>query len=410
MKTTRVVWSALLSAVLFTGCGGGGSAGGSAPGTAASAAPASNATLVPVTFSITVSRAPQSARRAQYISPATQSITGSVTPAGGGSATSAVGNCAPPQTTCSVQLLAPVGLDAFTLSLYDQPNGLGNQLSSGATMLQVVAGDTHDVVVTFNGIPATLQLLVTPATATSGAASNGAVEVIARDASGNIILGPGAFTPPIGLSLSDTTGSVTLAATQLSDPAGPLTTYQYNGSSRIGGGSTVTFTANVPGIPSATAALAFSAAPPTPSPAPTGTPTTPPATPTPLPSILPSPLPTRSPSPTPTGPTAPPGYVLLCSYTLQTGAGTSVTSPCTSVVNFNTGIPTTIDFNFTNGRQGVLNATLSEQVGGATNWQVYTNGFNPVRIIIGAQFSPGRATLVVTDGSGGYYQVAVIGN
>jgi hypothetical protein len=88
-----------------------------------------------------------------------------------------------------------------------------------------------------------------------------------------------------------------------------------------------------------------------------------------------------------------------------------VTNPCaTAVISFNSGLPTTIDFNFTNGQQGSLNASLSAVVGGATGWQVYTNHYNPVRITIGAQFPPGRATLIVTDGAGGYYQVAVTGN
>jgi hypothetical protein len=337
----------------------------------------------------------------------------------------AVANCPAPQTSCSLQLLAPFGLDTFTLSLYDGLDGGGDQLSSGSTTLQVIAGNTHDVLVTFNGIPASLQLLVTPSTVNRGTASSGEVEVIARDAGGNIILGPGAYAPPIALTTSDTTGSVTLASSSITDPEGPTSAYQYDGSSSVA--STVTFSANMSGIAAATATLTVSSAPPTPtpSPVPTATPTATPtptpiptATPTagPTPTPVPTATPTASPTPRPTatpspGPTVTPGYVLLCSYTLQTGAGTSVTSPCaTAVVSFNTGIPTTIDFNFTNGRQGALSATLNEQTGGATGWQVYTNGYNPVRITIGAQFPPGRATLVVTDGAGGYYQVAVNGN
>jgi hypothetical protein len=387
---------AMFAAVLVGGCGGG-RGGSSAP---SPVAPETSGPLVPITFTIAVSRAPQDTRRAQYVSPSTQSISGSVTPGSGGSATTATGNCAPPATTCQVQLLAPIGLDSFTLSLYSLPNGTGTLLSTGNTTLQVIAGDSHDVVVTFNGIPATLQLLLTPSTATTGIASGGALEVIARDAGGNIILGPGTFAPAIALRVSDTTGSVVLATSQIADPAGPVTSYQYNGSSAAG--STVTFTASMTGIASATAALVLSLAPPTPSPSPTASPP-----PSPLPSGAPTPLPTASPTP---APTAPPGYVLLCSYNLQTGAGTSVTNPCASAVRFNSGLPTTIDFSFTNGRQGTLLGGLSALVGGATGWQVYTNGFNPVRITIGAQFPPGSATLVVTDGFGGYYQVAVVGN
>jgi hypothetical protein len=388
MMKRGVLAVAILAAALVGGCGGGG--GSSAP---SSVAPATSGPLVPMTFTIAVSRAPQDARRAQYISPSTQSISGSVTPASGGSATTAVGNCAPPATTCQVQLLAPIGLDSFTLSLYSLPNGTGTLLSTGGTMLQVIAGDSHDVVVTFNGIPATLQLLLTPSTATTGVASGGALEVIARDAGGNIILGPGTFVPAIALRVSDTTGSVVLAASQITDPGGPVTSFQYNGSSAAG--STITFTASMTGIASATAALTISPVPPTPSPSPTGS-----ASPAPTPSSLPT-----------APPTAPPGYVLLCSYNLRTGAGTSVTNPCASpVITFNSGLPTTIDFSFTNGRQGALLGGLSAVVGGATGWQVFTNGFNPVRITIGAQFPPGSATLVVTDGFGGYYQVAVVGN
>jgi hypothetical protein len=380
---------AMFAAVLVGGCGGGGGAS-SAP---SPVAPGTSGPLVPITLTVAVSRAPQDARRAQYVSPSTQSISGSVTPTSGGSATTATGNCAPPATTCQVQLLAPIGLDSFTLSLNSLPNGTGTLLSTGGTTLQVIAGDNHDVVVTFNGIPATLQLLLTPSTATTGVASGGALEVIARDAGGNIILGPGTFAPAIALRVSDTTGSVVLATSQIVDPAGPVTSYQYNGSSAAA--STVTFTASMTGIASATAALAISPVPPTPSPSP-------------LPTGAPTPVPTANPTP---APTAQPGYVLLCSYNLQTGAGTSVTNPCASaVIKFNSGLPTTIDFSFTNGRQGALLGGLSALVGGATGWQVYTNGFDPVRITIGAQFPPGSATLVVTDGFGGYYQVAVVGN
>ncbi len=389
----RVLLLLGISAAAFaTGCGGGG--GSSMPGSASATA----APLVPMTFTVAVSRAPQSSRRSQYVSPSTQSITGKVVPVSG-TATTAVGNCAPPATTCQVQLLAPVGINTFTLSLYDQPNGTGNLLSTGSTTLQVVAGDSHDVLVTFNGIPATLQLLVTPSTLTFGVASAGEVEVIARDAGANIILGPGTYNPPITLSISDTTGSFVFGTSQFTDAAGSVTSYQYNGSALAS--TSVTVTAQMSGIPNANATLNIVPGPATPSPVPTATP---------VPTPTPTPLPSGAPTPVPT-PTASPGYVLLCSYTVSTGAGTVVTKPCnTAVINFSTGIPTTIDFNFTNGRQGTLLGGLSGIVGGATGWTAFTNGFNPVRITIGAQFPPGRATFIVTDGFGGYYQVAVNGS
>jgi hypothetical protein len=140
-------WALAVAAVL-AGCGGGGaSSSGAAP-----AAPATSNAPIPLTITITVPRSTavtESTRRPAYISPSTQSITGAVVPAAGGPATTAVANCPTPQTTCAIQLLAPLGLDTFTLSLYDGP--IGAQFPAGRATLVVTDGAGGYYQVAVNG-------------------------------------------------------------------------------------------------------------------------------------------------------------------------------------------------------------------------------------------------------------------
>ena len=382
MKRAPLFTTLLLGLVaVVAGCGGGGGSSTGAGGTAATApgsgvVPAANAQLVPFTISVAVPRDTQTQgiRRSQFISPSTQSITASVVPTGGSQATTSSVSCPPPQTACQIQILAPLGLDTFTLSLYDQANGAGNLLGTGATTLQIVAGDAHFIEVTFNGVPASLQLLIDTPFLVVGTPADGALEVIVRDAGGNVILGPGTYSPAITLSSSDTTGSVTLTLTQLTDARAPETDFHYNGSASIS--STVTFTASFPGLAASTVTDAV-------------VPTPPPATPTPAP----------VPSPTPS-------YLLKCKYRIQIGSGKfGGQQNCGAQVGVSQSSGAIIDFLL----PGVGNekASLNGIVGGANTWTVGPDGNGGFLVTIAPGNPVGSATLLITDSAGGYREIDI---
>ncbi len=264
MGTARhhAVLFSLCLAVGAAGCGGGGGSSSAAqPGVlppAASNPPPGNGAgaSAPVVFSVQIPQVASSAaaRRARYISAATKSAVVTV------GADRQTVNCT---ATCTATLTAPIGTQTIAVSLYDQPSGAGNVLSSGATTATIVAGQQNVVSIVFGGVVARLAVSLGVASANAGSATQIPVVMKAFDAAGNTIIGNDPFVNAVALSSDDKTGATTLSNATLSSPASAAS-LSYNGSSAI---SAVRVTASVPGSPVAAQSATLVIVGPTPPPA-----------------------------------------------------------------------------------------------------------------------------------------------
>ena len=227
----RVLLPSTLLALLAIGCSGHGST--QVPMTAGSP----SAQGVSVHFQIAIPAATAAhARKPAYVSAATQSATVTVTPSGGSAGTPTIINCTPMPnpTSCSGTVIAPPGSETFTVNLYDATNGTGNLLSTGTVTQTIVAYQTNNVSVTFNGVVASLSITLNPSSVTVGTSATIALTANALDADGNIIIGPGGYSDANGnpltvtLNDSDSSGATQLSVTTLTQPTSGIT-LSYNG-------------------------------------------------------------------------------------------------------------------------------------------------------------------------------------
>ena len=281
-STVRTTLFALIAAIA-AGCAGG---AGTSPQAASSSAPQSALVAFQISIPTTTSSV---ARRPAYVSASTKSASVSVSPGG---ATATV-NCT---TSCTGQVLAPLGSDTFTVKLFDAQNGAGNLLSTGVLTETILIDQANTVNVTFNGVAKSLGVVLNPTSVTVGSATTVAVTVNALDADGNTIIAPGAYVDGNGnaltltLSDSDSSGATHLSQTTVTQPTSGIT-LSYNGASI----PNVTIGVAATGLTTAQAILTVnSAATPSPSPSASSSPS-----PSPSPSASHSPSPSPSPSASP---------------------------------------------------------------------------------------------------------------
>ena len=164
--------------------------------------------------------------------------------------------------TCTVSVLAPIGNDNFIVTTYDQPPlgtaPQGNILSTTTLQFVIVAGQTNTVPLTLNGVPATIVLsppgFLVPPNQTNTFAFN----VNAKDAAGNYIIGPGNYTQPIALAITnDPSHTISLSTTSIASPATTSVTGTYNGGSLPG---IATITGSATGASSGTTTVQSSSA------------------------------------------------------------------------------------------------------------------------------------------------------
>jgi sugar lactone lactonase YvrE len=162
-------------------------------------------------------------RRAQYISPATQSISIVFVPVGGGTTVSdnlnltvANPNCTSSILTglaCTINLSLPVGVYTVNIATYDglldgNSNPTGNVLSQySIPLVTISSGQTTLVNVTLQGVPATVALVPSATGTLSQTGTNTfalskcfnaqTVTLIGLDADGNYIVGAGAPVPSL---------------------------------------------------------------------------------------------------------------------------------------------------------------------------------------------------------------------
>lgn len=242
----------LAFAIALTACGGGGGGGGSVPSgpvptptptptTAPTPTPAGTATFTLTqdsTSSIT-----GSLRKPRYVSPNTKSIT--IVVNGAGTATILNLNDAShcdASHKCSIALQAPAGNDTFLVSAYDQLNGGGNLLSRATVQATISPNGTSTVSAVLNGVVSSVTLALATPLPTLHQTTTDALTVIAKDASGATIVGPGGYLYPIMLTNSDTSGHSSLTKTTLTGP-GDTVALQYDGGYAAG-----TITASAQGM------------------------------------------------------------------------------------------------------------------------------------------------------------------
>jgi streptogramin lyase len=226
-------------AILLAGCGGGG-ASAPVPGpaiTPPAKGPTGSADARFV-FSIPAPSAkPSGAKRGpRYISSATRSIVVSVTPAAGGSAVSAtidVGSsaCAAGSggaQTCTLTVAAPVGSDTFVVTLYDAAGGSGNVLSTGSMTQSVQAHVANVFPLTLGGTIATLSFAIENAYLPVVDGGTTSVNVVAKDAAGNQIVGD--FTTPVTIGAAS--GLTVTGATTMNSSADTHVSVRYDGASK----------------------------------------------------------------------------------------------------------------------------------------------------------------------------------
>jgi streptogramin lyase len=207
-RTASLVMNVRLSVVIFAlvaslaGCGGGGGAsgGGVTPPSGGGGTATQYGTIA---ISVSVPAAPALARRPLYISPATRTMT-IVDSSAGGSSTF---HPACVSSVCTYSFTAQAGQHTLAVTLND---GTGDPLSTGTTTTTVVGGQTDTVQVSFD--PIVRSMRVQYVSSPPGVAATVPVKIVALDADGFTIIGPGVFR--------DASGVPIVATVTVDDPSG----------------------------------------------------------------------------------------------------------------------------------------------------------------------------------------------
>ena len=197
-----------------------------------------------VTFRITIPAKITNAshgRRVEYVSAATQSVKMSEQPSGGGAPITVTNNCG--ASLCEISMQAPIGTGTFTISLFDGLGGSGNLLSSGKKTVTIMPNVVNVVGVTFDPVVASIVINVEPTALAIGYPTATSIAIIAKDPSGNTIVGPGSFPAPITITSSDTTGAITFPKNTVTD-VDQVLEVDYNGATI----ANPTFTASMAGL------------------------------------------------------------------------------------------------------------------------------------------------------------------
>ncbi len=247
MITRRLAALAMLSAL--TACGGGG--GGSSLPPAGSGGVAS-AQIVPVTFTMNWNTGAISSntKRPAYVPATARSVSVAVN---GGVAQYVNAPAS------SIVIDAPVGTDTFAFATYDAQNGAGSVLSRASVTKAILSGTANTVSAVLNGVVASIAISLSNPAPNAGVPATLDVNLAAKDADGNTIVGPGDYSSPLHLTVSDSTSSGTLSLSTNDIPNSATTaTLTYSGgtlNSGLPGGPTATVVASAAGVGSVSAAF-----------------------------------------------------------------------------------------------------------------------------------------------------------
>ena len=191
-------------------------------------------------------------RGSTTISPSAATLEVSIVPAVGGTAVVSVFDVSTDSASvctgnpdgsrdCAFSLTAPVGIDTFNVTLFDQPPAGGSVPSGsavlGSTTVQqtIAANQINALSFTIGGQVASIQITPAQLFFTQGTSGTASVYVVALDADGNIITGTDSYANVIAVqSVGPFTlqlGTVTSTQVLLTSPAQNTVSVLYNGSS-----------------------------------------------------------------------------------------------------------------------------------------------------------------------------------
>lgn len=221
----RLSLSLIICAAL-AGCGGGGASGPApVPQSPTNTSPGLQNVAVSITIPSASSTAAAAGRRPLYVSKNTQSasifVNNAPQPAIVNLAAGSP-NCAPvagDNRACTINVSAPVGTVAFTVSLYASTDGTGAVLSKNSVSQTIVAGKANAFNMSLDGVVASIALALANPNPPTGSPTTTKLSVNFLDASGAAIIGSDPFVNPIALTDSDTSGVTVLSLASLKTPA-----------------------------------------------------------------------------------------------------------------------------------------------------------------------------------------------
>ena len=158
--------------------------------------------------------------------------------------------CSGTPLACTIALYPPLGLLTFGVSLYSQIGEGGSVLATFVPSVQhefnILQNTTNVIGISLDGVPASMIVTAVPTTLTAGTAANAVLSVVARDASGNVIVGTDPYAAPITLVDNDPTGNTSLPSTSITSPTSTATLV-YGGGPLSG--SSFTIAAQYPATP-----------------------------------------------------------------------------------------------------------------------------------------------------------------
>lgn len=250
-KFSRLALACSLAASLAA-CGGN-SGGGAIPTHVATPVPVQSANAKFVLFipAITGLSSASTSRRPMDFSASTQSVTiaaGSkvLTTADVSASSSLCTAATGGGRNCTVSAVAQPGSDEFTITAYDQPNGQGNAIAQGAVQATISTQPTT-VNIAVTGKIVKLAISLSNAFPPVGTAATANVVVTGLDVDGNVVLG--AYSSPVLLQNSDTSGATSLSSSSVANSSTPVT-LSYTGTTAL---ASATITASLSGVTSATA-------------------------------------------------------------------------------------------------------------------------------------------------------------
>ena len=196
------------------GCAGGG-ASPSLP-TQGQRLPAKSATL-PLQITVPI-KTELAIKRPQFVSPNTASIAVFVyapgaqppsTPTATANISAASPGCAlnasASAITCTIDVTAPIGTAEVDVQDLSGQNGTGTVLASVTQSIAIESG-MAPLAMTLDGTPSIIRLSLETPVLALGTAGTSVLDVDAYDASGALIVAPGAFTAPLSIASDSTVG------------------------------------------------------------------------------------------------------------------------------------------------------------------------------------------------------------
>lgn len=178
-------------------------------------------------------RIPRRHDRAHYVSASTKSIAifQGKAKLGVFNTTTNSKYCAPSggSTLCTFTVgTAPGHRQIIAIDAYDAPDGKGKLLSTGKITKTIVTGTVNVIAIALGGVVASIAVAVQRPNAPAGTPASLGVTVTAKDAGGNVIVGPANYSAAIKLSDSDTSKATALSTTTVTNP-NTVVTLAYTG-------------------------------------------------------------------------------------------------------------------------------------------------------------------------------------